>query len=146
MLATVSPSSHHREETRSTLRYASSARRIVNNPKRIAIDFEDSMLATLEREISTLKEVLAAEEKQSSVVAELTQANKLAVSEMQQARAQTNQMQALLNMTVSASKAAQKAGEFATSHKLQRNMKGVASGRRRLQSVHFSANLTFFQS
>jgi hypothetical protein len=135
MLAAISPASRNREETQSTLRYASRAKRIVNTPTQVVIDSKDSMLASLKKEISALKEQLAAEEKQSSVVAELTQENEAAASEMEQARAQADQMQALLQMTVSATKAAQKVGEYATSHKLQRNMKAVAVGRRRLQSV-----------
>lgn len=135
MLAAISPASRNREETQSTLRYASRAKRIVNTPSQVVIDSKDSMLASLRKEISALKEQLAAEEKQSSVVAELTQENEVAATEMEQARAQADQMQALLQMTVSATKAAQKVGEYATSHKLQRNMKAVAVGRRRLQSA-----------
>ncbi|EGB03792.1 hypothetical protein AURANDRAFT_2330, partial [Aureococcus anophagefferens] len=86
MLAAISPASRNREETQSTLRYASRAKRIVNTPTQVVIDSKDSMLASLKKEISALKEQLAAEEKQSSVVAELTQENEAAASEMEQAR------------------------------------------------------------
>ena len=83
MLAAISPASRNREETQSTLRYASRAKRIVNTPTQVVIDSKDSMLASLKKEISALKEQLAAEEKQSSVVAELTQENEAAASEME---------------------------------------------------------------
>mmetsp|Transcript_31625 Transcript_31625/g.97752 ORF Transcript_31625/g.97752 Transcript_31625/m.97752 type:complete len:1661 (+) Transcript_31625:88-5070(+) len=135
VIATIFATSQNREHTKKTLTYASHMRHIINTSRQIIIDSKDSMLSSLKSEIDMLKEALAAEKSQSSVIVELTQANKTATSEMNQARAQADQMHRLLKMTVTASKAAQKVGEYATSHRLQRNMKAVATGRRQLQSV-----------
>ena len=135
MLVTISSSPKAREDMRLSLKCALQAKNIKNNPAVLVMDKKESMLSALKNEITTLKEQLATEERQSSTVAELTEGNKAAASEMQHARAQAAQMQALLQMTVSASKAAQKAGEYAALHKLRQNMNAAAIGRRRIQSV-----------
>ena len=58
MIAAISPADRNRDETTSTLRYASRAKQIVNHTHKNVIEDEESMLAQAQNEIQELKKEL----------------------------------------------------------------------------------------
>jgi hypothetical protein len=59
MIAAISPADRNRDETTSTLRYASRAKQIVNHAKKNVIEDDESELVKAQNEIEKLKEELA---------------------------------------------------------------------------------------
>ena len=55
MIAAISPADRNRDETTSTLRYASRAKQIVNHTHKNVIEDEESMLAQAQNQITELK-------------------------------------------------------------------------------------------
>lgn len=137
MIAACSPAERDRDATRSTLRYAETAMKIVNCAKRNEIAEKDSILLKMKHEIAELNAQIAAAERSAEDNSDekLREQHRKAQQDADQFRQKAEQLQHLIKRTNSAVKAARLVGSIDTARKLQKNLLQVSSGRRRIESI-----------
>ena len=109
----------------------------MNCAKKNEIDDKDSMLVQLKNEFEELQEKLAEATSRaaSGVSKSMQEAHEKAVEDMEQAKSSAQELSKLIIMSTSAAKINKKAGNRETARALEKNLKDVARGRRRVQSV-----------
>ncbi len=129
MVAAISPAERNRDETTSTLRYASRAKQIVNHAKKNEIDDEESMLAKYKNEIEDLKKELEESRNASTV-------DQAALAEANDIKAQLEQMNKLVLVSTQIAAAERKMGNRSVAREIEKDIADVSIGRRRAQSIY----------
>jgi len=133
MIANISPASRNRDESHSTLRFASRAKRIVNAPKKNLIEDKHSEMLRLQAELAELKKKLEdVREKDRKANVHLTDQLTRTRSETATVR---KKQQLTDTMVAKATSWAARAKDAKAAAKLQKNLTAVAKGRRRAESV-----------
>ncbi|KAH8086158.1 hypothetical protein JL720_7360 [Aureococcus anophagefferens] len=132
MIAAISPAERNRDESQSTLRFASRAKRIVNCAKKNEIKDNESMMVRMTAELEDLKTKLKEmKERDLEANANLVEEKK----KLDEDKAKVEEEGATFAKIVTLSAAAAKVKDVETSRKLQKNLTDFAKGRRRAQSV-----------
>jgi len=129
MVAAISPAERNRDETTSTLRYASRAKQIVNHAKKNEIDDEESMLAKYKNEIEELKAELEAQKSSTHV-------DQAAIDEAKDMKSQLAQMNKLVLVSTQIAAAERKMGNMSKAREIEKDMADVTRGRRRAESIY----------
>ena len=153
MLAAISPAERNREETLSTLAYASRAKRIVNNATKNIIEGSDSKLVQMKGEVEAamaknadLEERLRKAEENASSNPEVLAEQERLRAEAEAEREKTDALQKLLLVSAGAAKDLRRKGNIKEAEAIQRKQMQVLMGKRRAASVLQETSQIVFQA
>jgi len=117
MIAAISPAERNRDETTSTLRYASRAKQITNYARKNEIEDEESMLSQYKNEIESLKKELESA-KASAPVDQAT------IDEHENTRNELAEMQKVVLVSTQIAASQRKMGNRDIANKIQNDIRG----------------------
>ncbi|GMH96925.1 hypothetical protein TrVE_jg13422 [Triparma verrucosa] len=129
MIAAISPAERNRDETTSTLRYASRAKQIVNHASKNIIEDEESMLAQAQNEITRLNEELE-KAKGTTVVDEKT------ALEAKENKERLDFLNKAVMIGTQMASSNRHIGNKQKAKEIEEDLRAVAAGKRRAQSIY----------
>ncbi|GMH88197.1 hypothetical protein TL16_g11084 [Triparma laevis f. inornata] len=129
MIAAISPAERNRDETTSTLRYASRAKQIVNHASKNIVEDEDSMLAQAQNEITRLKEELE-DAKGTPAVDEKT------AKEATENKEKLDFLSKAIMIGTQMASSNRHIGNKQKAKEIEEALRAVAAGKRRAQSIY----------
>lgn len=127
MIAAISPAERNRDETTSTLRYASRAKQITNFAKKNEIEDEESMLSQYKNEIESLKKELAE-----------SKTDQRLVEEQKKAQHELEEMQKVVLVSTQIAASQRKMGNKNIAKQITNDIRDVGTGKRRAESVYMA--------
>ncbi|GMI32392.1 hypothetical protein TrRE_jg4309, partial [Triparma retinervis] len=129
MIAAISPADRNRDETTSTLRYASRAKQIVNHAKKNVIEDDESELVKAQNEIEKLKEELANAQSNPKVSEE-------AVKQAAEAEEKLSYLNKVVILSNKLAQAQKNLGNKDAAKEIEKDIRSVVSNKRRAQSIY----------